>query len=340
MEPLVSVIVPVYEVEAYLKKCIDSIICQTYTNMEIILVDDGSPDKCGQICDDYAGEDLRIRVIHQDNRGLSDARNTGIINSKGELLSFIDSDDWIEPYMIEKQVQALVAAAADACRCRYWVVRKKKMNLRPELFDMDCFNGGRMAEKIFAGEISHVVFSTLWKRSLFVPDCMFPSGRNFEDTALTWKLYQRCSKVTVIQDVGYYHLVREGSIVHNPALKNYFDRFWALRVMYEGSLECKKELQTNCLISCFNMAAVIWRNIYGFSRKEREKHLNDLEEMVCFVRNHSGCRKACSWKVRFIISFILHPNSMTMAICYWLNRIYEFYIVKLRGKCNRKIKLL
>lgn len=101
MEDLISVIVPIYNVENYLGKCIDSIINQTYRNLEIILVDDGSPDNCGEICDQYASQDIRIRVIHKTNGGLSDARNAGMQIMNGEFLMFVDSDDWLQDNCVE-----------------------------------------------------------------------------------------------------------------------------------------------------------------------------------------------------------------------------------------------
>lgn len=101
MNPLISVIVPIYNVEKYLVRCVDSIVNQTYKNLEIILVDDGSPDRCPQMCDDYAEKDSRIKVVHKKNGGLSDARNAGMAVATGEYISFIDSDDWIETSMFE-----------------------------------------------------------------------------------------------------------------------------------------------------------------------------------------------------------------------------------------------
>ena len=97
MNPLISVIVPIYNVEKYLARCVDSIVNQTYKNLEIILVDDGSPDLCPQMCDDYAEKDSRIKVVHKKNGGLSDARNAGMAVSTGEYISFIDSDDYVSP---------------------------------------------------------------------------------------------------------------------------------------------------------------------------------------------------------------------------------------------------
>ena len=119
--PLVSIIVPIYKVESYLRRCLDSVVSQTYTNLEIILVDDGSPDGCPQICDEYASKDSRIIVIHKENGGLSDARNVGLDICKGEYISFVDSDDWINNHYIEKLLSAAETVKADiaVASCKY-----------------------------------------------------------------------------------------------------------------------------------------------------------------------------------------------------------------------------
>ena len=113
MEDLISVVVPIYNVENYIKKCVDSILSQTYKNLEIILVDDGSPDNCPQICDEYAQKDNRIKVIHKENGGLSDARNAGIDISKGKFITFIDSDDYIEKDYVEVLYNSIKENASD-----------------------------------------------------------------------------------------------------------------------------------------------------------------------------------------------------------------------------------
>lgn len=107
--PEISVIVPVYKVEEYLPQCIDSILAQTFTDFELLLVDDGSPDCCGEICEEYAGKDMRIRVFHQANAGLSCARNTGLMNARGRYVTFIDSDDYVKPCYLERLYGALPA---------------------------------------------------------------------------------------------------------------------------------------------------------------------------------------------------------------------------------------
>lgn len=118
-EPMVSVIVPIYNVEKYLKRCIDSILNQTYKNLEIILVDDGSPDKCPQICDEYAKSDKRIKVIHKQNAGVSAARNDGLAIAQGDLIGFVDPDDCIHPSMYEEMVNYLVSQDCDLVSCGF-----------------------------------------------------------------------------------------------------------------------------------------------------------------------------------------------------------------------------
>lgn len=113
MKPLISIIVPVYKVEEYLCRCIDSLITQTYKYIELILVDDGSPDKCGDICEEYALKDSRIKVIHKKNGGLSDARNVALPIINGDYISFVDSDDWVSPYYIENLYNAIIKDESD-----------------------------------------------------------------------------------------------------------------------------------------------------------------------------------------------------------------------------------
>lgn len=116
---MISIIVPVYKVEPYLRQCVDSILNQTYRDLEILLIDDGSPDCCGKICDEYEKKDKRVRVFHTENRGLSIARNLGLKETQGDYIGFVDSDDWIEPDMYEVLLKCLEETGADICVCGY-----------------------------------------------------------------------------------------------------------------------------------------------------------------------------------------------------------------------------
>ena len=172
---LISVIVPVYNVEPYLPRCIDSILAQTYSNLEVILVDDGAKDASGAICDDYAGKESRIKVIHKENGGLSSARNAGIDIARGEYLAFVDSDDWIEPdayeYMLEQMLQS---GAKLACAGRYDVngeTGEKKIGLCPT--KNVCIPAEEMVGRIFVWDnCDSSACDKLYHRSLLIPSAI------------------------------------------------------------------------------------------------------------------------------------------------------------------------
>lgn len=192
MEELISVVVPIYNVEKYLQKCIDSILAQTYRHLEIILVDDGSPDNCGAICDNYAQEDGRVLVIHKKNGGLSSARNAGLEIAKGELIVFIDSDDWIDANYIEKLYDDISESGADVAVPAFCI----------SFENGDCAVDSRVKEVttyskkealevfLFNGYLTPCVASKMWKKSLW-QKIRCPEGKLFEDQYTTYKLLIR-----------------------------------------------------------------------------------------------------------------------------------------------------
>ncbi len=162
--PKISIIVPVYKVEKYIHQCIDSILKQTFTDIELILVDDGSPDSCGKICDEYAVKDRRVKVIHKENGGLSDARNTGVKCAKGEYISFVDSDDWIAPNALEEALWQMLKNEVDMLKFGFIKTdgRKSKTVTFKEnkIFDKDLFG------KYFDGVLWTIAWGTLYKAEL------------------------------------------------------------------------------------------------------------------------------------------------------------------------------
>ena len=220
MGDLISVIVPVYNMEKYLKRCVDSILAQEYENLEIILVDDGSKDSSPKMCDAYAGQDERIRVIHKENGGLSDARNAGLAVAKGSFIGFVDSDDWIEPGMYRNMYEAATKYQAEVVVCRYAEVYADRVvdgssNDIVELTREEVLN-------IFICEhsqykIYNSVWSKLFKREI-IGDTLFPKGRNSEDIVFTTKAFCRLERCVYI-DTAYYNYVREreGSIMNGFA---------------------------------------------------------------------------------------------------------------------------
>ena len=210
---LISVIVPVYKVEALLPRCVASIRAQTHEQLEIILVDDGSPDGCGALCDAYAQEDPRIRVIHKPNGGLSDARNAGIGIARGEYLGFVDSDDWIEPDMYETLLRtALREDAKLVCGGRYDVYEgsEKSVGLCPSRDEV--ISGEELAKRIFTWEgIDSAAWDKLYHRSLF-RQIRYPLGKICEDLPTTYRIGLDAGRVAMVAKPFYNYYHRSGSI--------------------------------------------------------------------------------------------------------------------------------
>ena len=216
MNSLVSIIVPIYKVEPYLQRCLDSIVNQTHTNLDIILVDDGSPDNCAKICDEYAAKDKRITVIHKQNGGLSDARNAGLDISKGEYVSFVDSDDWIANTYIEQLLKAVKDNNAEVAICNYLKTEQsydlKINNVKHPKYEI--LYPKSAVKKLWSQEriIFVIACGKLIKKSLF-NDIRFPKGFIHEDEFTTYKLLYNASK-TIFLDIPFYcYYQRKDSIM-------------------------------------------------------------------------------------------------------------------------------
>ena len=218
MNPLdaakISIIVPVYKVEPYLDKCVSSIVNQTYKNLEIILVDDGSPDNCPAMCDAWAEKDSRIRVIHKTNGGLSDARNAGMTVATGELMAFVDSDDWIAPDMYEYLYQRLTEDNSDIAACGVQMVWENKTPSRMLTRDGNCVLNQEEAMRAIIEEswLKQPVWYKLYKTAL-VRDILFPKGKCHEDVFWSYQAVGKAKKVSISDYIGYYYLQRGGSIM-------------------------------------------------------------------------------------------------------------------------------
>ncbi len=213
-QTLISVIVPVYNVEEYLSRCVDSILAQTYRNLEIILVDDGTKDASDKICDDYAAKDPRIRVIHKQNGGLSSARNAGIDIARGEYLGFVDSDDWIEPGMYEHMLA--LAEKYDArlvCAGRYDISSRtgeKKVGLCPQKEEV--ISGMELLGRTFTWDgCDSAAWDKLYHRSLF-ETIRYPLGQYSEDVAMFYKLAELVGRAAMCDKPFYNYFHRPGSI--------------------------------------------------------------------------------------------------------------------------------
>ena len=215
MESLISVIVPVYKVEDYLERCVDSLLNQTYQNIELILVDDGSPDCCGKLCDEYACKDSRIRVIHKKNGGLSDARNVAISLVEGDYVSFVDSDDWVSPFYLENLYNAIKKSDSDMAVSWFENVFDNKTIISEpsnELRFYECLGPVACLKKLlYQNGVEVSAWGKLYKRSV-IQSLRYPVGKLYEDIPVTYEAIKRSNTIAVIGNIDYYYFQRVKSI--------------------------------------------------------------------------------------------------------------------------------
>lgn len=222
---LISVVIPVYNVEPYIRACVESVLQQSYKNLEIILVDDGSADRCPAICDEYAEKDARIKVIHKSNGGLSDARNAGIEAATGAYITLIDSDDSIHPAMISYLYNALIQNDADISFCQRQEIDENGAAL-PSKSEFSTFIvDGRntcMEEFLKNRQIDTVAWGKLYKRSMF-DDVRYPFGKYHEDVFTTYKIIAKCNRMFIGEERYYNYRIRTASITQSSFSLKHLD---------------------------------------------------------------------------------------------------------------------
>ena len=229
MPPKISVIVPVYKVEQYLPRCLDSILAQSYDNLEIICVNDGSPDNSLAILEQYAARDSRIRVISRENGGLSAARNTGLDAATGELLMFVDSDDFLKPHMAEAMLHSLEEHKADLVNCQF-VRYHSEGDTRSRGYShppLVCGRERALWLLLEDKQVTNHVWRNLYKRALF-QNIRFPEGKVFEDIVTTPQIFLKAEKFVFLQEELYCYFINRNSIVHSPSYKNRNDYLGAI----------------------------------------------------------------------------------------------------------------
>lgn len=215
----ISVIVPVYNVSLYIRRCLDSLVAQTFDDLEIILVDDGSTDDSPVICDDYASKYNNICVIHKGNGGLSDARNAGINVAKGRYLGFVDPDDWVTPDFYSYLYKGIQDYQADIAVCEYYNVWEKNADAtnRPA---PRFFRGEESLKALLLLKIGNYAWNKLYKRELFGEDLRYPQGKKYEDVQTTYRLFQRAASVIALPEAKYYYLRRSDGITGLKTVQN------------------------------------------------------------------------------------------------------------------------
>lgn len=334
MKPLISIIVPVYKVEAYLQKCLDSIVNQTYQNLEIILVDDGSPDNCGVICDEYAGKDGRIKVIHKENGGLSSARNAALKIAAGDYIGFVDSDDWVEPDMFGYLSEGMQKHKADIAVCgrievytdrQKWIGWPEERVLNREQAIGILLEDTRM---------QNYVCDKLWKRELF-QGIEFPEGRSFEDIATTYRLFEKADTILCLPDCKYFYLQRSDGIVHSRSLDNEINYHYAVREQYLNLKDRYPQFQermTNRIVSHANRVFGLYRSSPAEKKKQYKRQVHEIAR---FVRGYPSATEIVMrkwWELgpagRLKFKLMQYPYWWSFAMVQCVEGIYKV----IRGK--------
>lgn len=319
----ISVIVPIYNVEKYLSRCVNSILNSNYKNLEIILVDDGSTDSCGCICDEYKKKDNRIRVIHKKNGGLSDARNKGIDMATGDYISFVDSDDAIDNDMFDYLLKILLENQCDISVCNYITFSTMELprsSQKNSNRNLKVYTNEKALDILLDGKISHsdYAWNKLYKRDLF-KNIRYPVGRKMEDIGTTYKLYYIAKKIVIGDAIKYYYYQRNNSILGENSYLNYKDNLELSITRYKFLKE--KKLNINYI----NYEKDIIKKII-----ELYKHTTTLNQLKYFYDNSYDKMLICLNLIK-----VLKGESIKFCIKYF---VYRKKINKGRDKYERLSK--
>lgn len=294
MPPIISVIVPVYKVEKYLNRCVDSILSQTFNHIEIILINDGSPDKCGEICNEYAKLDNRIKVVHKENEGLSSARNIGLSIAEGEYVAFVDSDDYIHPRMYEVLYKQARKHSSDIVICNYKDVYyndyPKDQTINTQFQAINYTNIGALAQLYDINGVQFVIAcNKLYRREMF-DNLEYEKGRLHEDEFIAHKLLYRGKRITYVPVDLYYYLQRKEGIIRSgfsmkklDAVEAYSIRIEFLRSIQQRDLMKKAEYSYVSLLFDYYFKV---QKYFPDSKKELKLLRKDFcKHLVSLIRN-------------------------------------------------------
>ncbi len=275
-EPKISIIVPIYKVERYLHECLDSILAQTFSDWECILVDDGSPDGCPKICDEYAARDPRFRVIHRKNGGLSAARNSGLREARGEYIGFVDSDDWIAPQMFERLYRLITEYGTDMAQIEYWKEYIGYSNPKRPVNDVMVLDRKEIVRGIVCNNrIANSMWNKLFRRRVINTE--FPEGKVFEDAAVLNHWVRDIRSAVLAPDTLYHYRIRKSSIL-NTEFSRQLDCFEAY---------CEREREMRSLepdaLSEEERSWFLW-NAAIDSAKIIARNISDSELRINFIK--------------------------------------------------------
>ncbi len=288
MSQLISVVIPIYKVESYIYRCIDSVLGQTYANLEIILIDDGSPDRCGEICDQYKLVDHRIIVIHKNNGGLSEARNVGILKAKGKYITFLDGDDWVHSEYVEKLYHLLIKTNSNIAICDFVRITDETSNNNISNSRVFEYSNLEALVQLTASLSEQMAISCgkLYEKTLF-NSIQFPIGKIHEDEFTTYKLIYKANKVVFTTEKLLYYWQRDDSIMGNRFnLKSRLDIIEAYHerlIFFENIGEVKLANKTIRIL--FGFYKEVNDNIYLYENDiERDEFYKEFLKLKTLLR--------------------------------------------------------
>lgn len=324
---LVTIVVPVYNVELYVERCIESLVSQTYKDIEIILVDDGSTDESGAICDLWKEKDKRISVIHTQNNGVSNARNVALDISKGRYITFVDSDDCIAVDWIEFALDELNMAKADIFIGGFLRMyadgsthRVHRIMPRQVLTNVDCLlemYAKNFKDTCFAWEVCGKLFSS----DLFTNIRFATNISSQEDGQVFWQLLREAGTIIYSPECKYYYYYREDSVVNNPSIKNVYDSYKVNEFFYKNPWH-NNAIITECMRTKYYMSRLTFLLLAASNREYEYIYLEEREKMLQDLSQHLNIE----WRVNKIIGIVkVIVVSMPHGILKYLSRLYRKY---------------
>ncbi|WP_034765862.1 glycosyltransferase family 2 protein [Rossellomorea vietnamensis] len=324
MNPGISIIVPVYNVEPYLRDCVDSILDQTFTNIEIILVNDGSTDNSGLICDSYSNGHSNIRVIHKEHKGVSSSRNSGVAAAKGDYIGFVDGDDRIEPNMYLELYNLCVETKSDISICKLGrEINGEIINIDNQTFQMNLNHIDAMKE-LFKGHLYRFsLCNKLFNKTCF-KDIQFPEGRIHEDLSTTYKLFANSNKAMYTNYLGYIYVKRNKSILTSSYSKKRLEAFigWdeILNFMNEKYPQLSNEYLAAFTYGCIDNMYYILNEIED--KREKLEYLNKLQYYIRKNYREIIKNKKLSHRYKYLITMINY-NTQFLVISNGLRKLFK-----------------
>ena len=330
-KPFTSIIIPIYNTERYLRECIESVIGQTLKELDIILIDDGSTDQSGAICDYYAEKDQRVRVFHTENQGHYTARNIAIAEARkngSAYIGFVDSDDWTEPDMFSRLLEKAEETGADIVECGFQ--KEYPHGYERWLPKAGVFNTTEALCGLFSGNAHDYLWNKLWKITCF-DRIEFPRVKDYADAVTTYRIYDAANRVACVDSALYHYRQQSGSIIHQNDMR--LLRLWLCNLEKYTYIhdvlrtripeEAYRKIEDDQLQKCVYAAGKNWAWWNGNPVKERREHLDELKPISGFIREHVPRFGRKHWNSYNRVSawFTRYPNRVSLGMAWHLNQL-------------------